>query len=264
MTFKRFNISKPEKRVRGACHRCGGSGLYRGHTYNGQIYTGECFGCGGNGMAQRATIYGYPKDWSDEQIIEWNEKREQRNAKSRQRAAEKREAKAKEKYEATISANRAALPELSEASEWVRANPDRYVHRIITDMIKKSAWFVLSEKQCDLFRKIWSEHDKSTEVKGSHIGTIGKRDVFDLTKTGETYFQGEFGITFVIFCTDADGNRVIIKGSGADAEALYDSDKGNEFKVKGTVKDHTERQGEKQTVLNRVKWIDQPQNQEAA
>jgi len=259
MTFKRFNISKPEIRVRGACCRCGGSGLYRG-----AFYVGQCFGCGGDGMASRPTIYGYPKDWSDEQIIEWNEKREQRNAKARQRAAEKREAKAKEKYEATVGANRAALPELVDAEDWVRANPNRYVHRIITDMIDKSAWFVLSEKQCDLFRKIWSEHDKSTEVKGAHIGTIGKRDVFDLTKTGETYFQGEFGITFVIFCTDSDGNRVIVKGSGEDAGELYSSEKGNQFKVKGTVKDHTERQGEKQTVLNRVKWIDQPENQEAA
>lgn len=259
MTFKRFNISKPKIKVRGACHRCGGSGVYKMPWMSG-----VCFGCGGDGMTKKPTIYGYPKDWSDEQIIEWNEKREKRNAEKRQRAAEKREAAIQENRETSIRANRAALPELFDAKDWVKSNPDRYVHRIITDMIDKSDWFVLSEKQCDLFRKIWSEHDKSTEIKGSHIGTIGKRDVFDLTKTGETYFQGEFGITFVIFCTDADGNRVIIKGSGEDAGELYSSEKGNQFKVKGTVKDHTERQGEKQTVLNRVKWIDQPQNQEAA
>ena len=60
-------------------------------------------------------------------------------------------------------------------------------------------------------------------------------------------FDGFYGTTWINVMRDADGNVIAYKGSACLGQ------KGDTFKVKGTVKEHTLYKGTKQTVINRPK-----------
>ena len=74
---------------------------------------------------------------------------------------------------------------------------------------------------------------------------MGERRNFELTLNWVKYFEGAFGATYIHGLKDADGNVVIYKGSKCLGE------KGATVKVKATIKDHSEREGVKQTLISR-------------
>jgi hypothetical protein len=78
------------------------------------------------------------------------------------------------------------------------------------------------------------------------VGTVGKREDFTLTLTGEAQYDSMYGTQYLHFFKDAAGNVVIYKGSKKLAVA-----KGEEITFKATVKAHDERDGVKQTSLSR-------------
>jgi hypothetical protein len=87
-----------------------------------------------------------------------------------------------------------------------------------------------------------------------HVGTVGERRDFDLTVKFVTYFDTQWGTTWVFVMEDADGNVVVYKGSGH----LYNADgqsatKGDKVVVKASIKEHSERDGVKQTIIARPK-----------
>ena len=85
----------------------------------------------------------------------------------------------------------------------------------------------------------------SSAAASGYVGEIGKR----LTITAEsaalvTSWEGCYGVTFLYRFTDAAGNVFIWRAS-------RQIDVTNGMKLRGTVKDHSEYQGIKQTVLTR-------------
>ena len=82
-----------------------------------------------------------------------------------------------------------------------------------------------------------------------HVGTVGERRDFNLKVNFTTEFEGTFGYVYIHVMEDAEGNVVVYKGSNRLAS------KGEQIKFKATIKEHGERDGVKQTIVNRPKKI---------
>jgi len=131
-------------------------------------------------------------------------------------------------------------------------------HRIVNDIRARFLqWGKLSERQIALVLKIAQDAAKPKEAlpPSEWVGTVGVREHFTVrlvkalrfesSYTGETYyvhlFSDELGndykwTTGKRFCT-VNGGEVL---------------EGDVYRVKATVKKHTEYKGRKQTVVNRV------------
>ena len=80
-----------------------------------------------------------------------------------------------------------------------------------------------------------------------HIGTIGERDTFTLKGNRLIFSDGFYGLTIIHLMEDKDGNVFKWFSSGPEL------DEGEFLTLKATIKDHSEYQGTKETVLTRVK-----------
>ena len=83
-----------------------------------------------------------------------------------------------------------------------------------------------------------------------HVGTIGERRAFVLTFSHVASFAGRFGTFFIQSFTDADGATIVYKGGSPIGGSL---DKGATIRVVAGVKDHSEYNGIKQTIIERAK-----------
>lgn len=77
------------------------------------------------------------------------------------------------------------------------------------------------------------------------IGSVGERRVFDLTIEWAKSFDSQFGTLWINRMKDADGNVVVYKGGKALGEP------GEKVSIKATIKAHEERDGVKQSIVNR-------------
>lgn len=85
------------------------------------------------------------------------------------------------------------------------------------------------------------------------VGTIGKREEFELTVRFVSSFPTDYGMKYIVSMVDDSGNilKAFSVGSfGSQAE------KGDRYVVRGTVKEHGEWQGRKETTLSRVTVIE--------
>jgi hypothetical protein len=88
---------------------------------------------------------------------------------------------------------------------------------------------------------------RAVDCTKAHVGTVGERIVFDLNVERVLSFEGEFGMTYINLCRDAEGNVVVYKGSNRwDVGAI---------KVKATIKAHDVREGVPQTLISRPKEV---------
>jgi hypothetical protein len=104
---------------------------------------------------------------------------------------------------------------------------------------------------CQFFRN--AEEHAAREAKKAtarHVGTIGKREVFELKCVRCHTFDTDFGTMHANTFEDADGNQLVWMTGSASFTA------GEEVKLKGTVKAHSEYKGMKQTELSRCKVIE--------
>ena len=101
-----------------------------------------------------------------------------------------------------------------------------------------------------------------------HVGTIGKREEMILTLIAVFSIEGDYGVTDIHKFADVEGNAVVwfasngavVPASDAHPETrnwVINSDKvpmikGATYRVKATVKDHTEYNGQAQTKVTRV------------
>lgn len=83
-------------------------------------------------------------------------------------------------------------------------------------------------------------------ANSSHVGQVGKRDVFSVTLEFQTSWDGHYGTTWLYRFADAKGN-VLVWRSSRNKEL----DLGQAVTLKGTVKAHDEYKGVAQTVLTR-------------
>lgn len=83
--------------------------------------------------------------------------------------------------------------------------------------------------------------------KSQHVGAKGDRLTLDVTVYGKSYGQGTFGPWTRVSMIDATGNVYVTFAGGK-----FDPAKDSTIKIRGTVKDHGEFKGIKQTNLSRV------------
>lgn len=81
-----------------------------------------------------------------------------------------------------------------------------------------------------------------------YIGTIGKREDFSLVLAAVKVIDGYYGETYLYTFSDENGNTVIWFSSKNKK-----LERGTEYTIKGTVKEHKEYRGIPQTVLTRCK-----------
>jgi len=95
----------------------------------------------------------------------------------------------------------------------------------------------------------WNIEKIRTRAGSNHVGDIGQRIIIDGTVENTVSFDGFYGTTYMTVIKDTDGNVYVYKGSRRIAK------KGETVNLKATVKDHSEYNGVKQTVINRPKII---------
>lgn len=142
----------------------------------------------------------------------------------------------------------------SRANYWI---PERaYTENFVGSLAKAlDTYGKLSPNQCEAVRKCMVKDQErqagfkairdAKKVLSNHIGTVGERIDLTLTVAHIVEIPTDFGLMLIHIMADADQNRVIYKGSKRLA------DKGETITLKATIKDHGERDGEKQTIIAR-------------
>ena len=82
----------------------------------------------------------------------------------------------------------------------------------------------------------------------SHVGVVGKRESFILTLKFIREFSSTYGITSLHMFEDTDGNIIVWKASGTS-----NLKHGEQYKLKGTIKEHSFYREKAQTILTRCK-----------
>lgn len=113
----------------------------------------------------------------------------------------------------------------------------------------------LTPNQCEAVRKCMAKDQErqagfnaireARKALSGHIGTVGERIDLTLTIAHIVEIPTDYGLMLIHIMSDANQNRVIYKGSKRLA------DKGETVTLKATIKDHGERDGEKQTIIAR-------------
>lgn len=114
-----------------------------------------------------------------------------------------------------------------------------------------------------IFDRIAREHARIAQAGVSkHVGTVGAKVSFMATVNLIGGYETQYGYMKIYKFTDADGNVFVWKTTGSVGEErtdnfgrdyFYKPENGESVKVSGTIKEHNEYRGEKQTVLTRCK-----------
>lgn len=132
-------------------------------------------------------------------------------------------------------------------------------HHILRDLKDKlETYGDLSERQVALALKIANEvrgreAERETRIANArHLGEVGKRLEVTITCEFVASWEGLYGTQFLFAMRDeVTGARLVWRTS-----SLPDFHRGETARIRGTVKKHDEYQGEKQTVLSRVKTLE--------
>jgi hypothetical protein len=125
-------------------------------------------------------------------------------------------------------------------SEFIRKMQDAYMQ-----------WGSLTDKQEAAIRAHFERKEAKKQERiaadssSQHVGTIGERRIFNLNIQHTASYETEFGICHVSVMKDSDGNILVYKGFKTLGA------KGDDITLRATIKAHGEREGVKQTILNR-------------
>lgn len=89
---------------------------------------------------------------------------------------------------------------------------------------------------------------REIDIHSVHVGVEGQRGEFEAMVEFSISYETQFGVSYVVGLRDAGNNVLIIKASRSLGVV-----KGQRIKFAAFVKAHGERDGIKQTILNRVK-----------
>lgn len=113
-------------------------------------------------------------------------------------------------------------------------------------------WGALTEGQRNAVCKIIdqqaerkAEYD-AQKLKSNHIGIVGERMQFNAEVLFRVWVEGAYGIIYIVGMRSGD-NMIVFKGNGD----LADAKKGDTVSFMAKVKDHGERDGQKQTIVQR-------------
>ena len=92
------------------------------------------------------------------------------------------------------------------------------------------------------------ESKKSNLANSVHVGTVGKRQSFELTLERKFSYDGQYGTTYKLIFKDVLGNKVVWSTSNG-----HGVEEGKTYSLLGTVKAHSEYRGVSQTEITRCK-----------
>jgi hypothetical protein len=150
---------------------------------------------------------------------------------------------------------------VKEALTWIRnidADNNDYLHNLQVlckqEYVRiKDIGFVaslLNAYQKTLDKEKEKKIQQIVKAKSEHVGTVGKRDVFELTLAKCFGYYTVFGYMHIFKFIDNNGNTFIWKTSNGLGKEV-----GDKLKLKATIKEHGEYDGEKQTVITRCKEV---------
>ena len=257
------------------CTRCGGAGYSEAWRFTGMT----CYKCGGTGKQPEPQVI---KVYTPEYEAKLVEQRAKRHEKQRlQRVAELKEKlpemlmekgfNAEGKVYAATGDTYSIKDELKEAgahwkprlNSWIFTEPHPEYHTVeisweeVMEPNFEGGW--LDWKDINPSELIQSKLPKVEKPVSEYVGEVGKRleaevtlvDVFGFEVPSFTPWGGT-DTKMVYKFEDAGGNILVwfTTGYGLDAQQYP---QGSILKIRGTVKEHSEYKGSKQTVLQRVK-----------
>ena len=256
------------------CSKCNGRGYI---DYYKHVEAGVCFDCNGTGIYE-----GEEKVYTDEYLAKKAEMAEKRESKRRAEwTPEKELAKMGYGPEIGIVINARGEIDYGDDFEWLTKHAsckyEKYgCHALLTSVgntlladagyqILPVRWDELLEADTETCRLHFKENGAKEALKAhtysyppkpkyesGYVGAEGEKVelTLKLVKVGgyDTFFAGREAYVAVYTFEDENHNKLVWK-----TQKGIDGDVCDFFKVKGTVKDHSEYRGEKQTVLTRCK-----------
>lgn len=101
-------------------------------------------------------------------------------------------------------------------------------------------------------RKVGEERERAARKASEHVGALGERATWKVSLTRVHSFETAFGTLHLHRFMDADGNVLVWKTGTSQLE------EGKEYFLTGTVKEHGDYKGSKQTVLSRCAASSEP------
>ena len=168
------------------------------------------------------------------------------------------------RYVAAIERNKRANAATGRRNRWIASDEraqevidflDAYTHQdgLLGKMSQAvSEWGELTEKQYAAVikiiddRKAQAAEREANKLKSQHVCTVGVRQAFEAEVVFATYYDTQWGTTFVTGMKSGD-DIIVAKGSSD----LSWAKKGDTVAFMAMVKEHGERDGEKQTIINR-------------
>jgi len=114
-----------------------------------------------------------------------------------------------------------------------------FVASIVSSFAKNLEYEILKEQR---------ETAKKQELLSDYFGSIGEKIQIELTYVNSYSFETQWGMSHINKFLDQNGNIFIWKSSNS-----VRVNQGQLVKIKGTIKDHSEYAGAKQTILTRCK-----------
>jgi hypothetical protein len=243
------------------CPKCGGQGSIDAYYYN---QAGVCFLCGGSGYHE-TTWKEYTPEYA-EKLAERRRKKARAkapevNAKLFKQLGMSEDGKAwivlGNTYEIKDALKEAGA-RWNDMMGWHFDHEDNGYNTAqlsIEDIAEKdeNTWAWDLYEQYFVIKTVKELKDANApKTDSEYIGEIGDKVELELTFkdyfTFETHYSYYGELNFIYKFADADGNTIVWKTSKA-----LELEQGETYKVKGTIKEHNEYKGDKQTVLTRCK-----------
>lgn len=246
------------------CPRCGGRGGADAWAYTGWT----CYECGGSGKTMKPQII---KEYTPEYRAKLDAQAAKRLAKKMAKAQEEKgEKQAEWKQSKGFSNDRIHVVSIKNSYELrsdIKAAGGRYNEFAGWYFSEPHAEYKTVELTADecLVEDDWGKLDwrntiretveaKLPKAPTEYIGAVGDKLELEVTRTHTTYYETQYGTTWVHTFADAAGNVLVWKTgsfSGYDVDQALRNKK--TLHLKGTVKEHNEYKGTKQTILTRCK-----------
>jgi hypothetical protein len=228
--------------VREKCTRCGGAGGWKG-------WPGfTCYRCGGECFEPWSTAHVYTAD----KLAKLNAAEVKRNNATviRQQAAQ---AAKQAERDVRLAAFRAANTNLVEGLA-LHAAGNGFLGSLAAQLEDRGS-LTPNQVQAALAAIVKANAAIVAKRASTHVGEPGKRielvlaveHVIHLESNLPSYYHA--APSSIYLCRTPEGARVVYKGSGSLAQ------KGETVKVKATVSEHGERDGEQQTIIARPKVL---------
>lgn len=154
------------------------------------------------------------------------------------------------------------VKEAHDALAWIAEQDDSrstYIHnlKLVCGMKQVNSWHfgilasLLPTWNKSLVREAERKAKEAVEINSHHVGEIGERITFDVFSTQVvTSWETDYGTMWLVKFVSTDGNVFMWRASSLNA---LPDDLGLIKRITGTVKNHDEFRGVKQTFINRCK-----------